>query len=272
MYSEDKKNQVKVLFEQGNSIRKISQETGIPKSTVADWLNEEDQTESIQELSFTEPKLNFSGQMIEKSDKTIFPDNIRTESDIVFGQNNAEMEKNSDNSGHLQPNCPREIYSHEFFELKKQELLYQHERIMREQDRMDRVIQLKEKEFLAKEQIIKMKTEHKTAMVQIFSRRFNKLINRIVQQGQSSDWTFEEIEDLLDETSDLMEDLIENNNPSIPGCDLTNGISLLTWLESDLRSILADNENAEVIEVEFYDDEWEHLVEANSTNLIDFIF
>ena len=219
MYSEKNKNDARSLNSQGLSLRKISEMTGVPKSTLSDWLQESPEPERAINTE-TEPEIECPASVNStfRAIDSPIPDRIRTN----FGQNtlsnivwNDEPDNFRTNSGQSNPKNSQimkepefnsqnrtefssEHVSQDWIELKKLELQLQHERELKKMDLEREEKELRRQELNLKQVELDQQRERLSQIGDQFKVGIIKIAQIIQEKGQQSHWEYDEIIDIYE--------------------------------------------------------------------------
>ncbi len=271
MYTNEDKEKVRSLFDQGHSIRKIAEMTGIPKSSVAELKREQEPSDTLQTLSepdeegpdgndnalwkesygLVDSSRTFSGQNNAENRSTITePDNIRTNPGQINPYVHIPICESSENMPNWTKMVP-EYVSPEWLELKKIELQLQHDREMKKLEQEEARIWLRERAAEEIKQEFEQVREKKTERAENISFKIRAMASELLNKVEMDQWDSTEAEDLYEDAADLLDEFKEfcikyniNFKDSAP-------FRFLKWLKEDIASWLDEVDEETEIDIEF---------------------
>jgi hypothetical protein len=229
MYTENDKTRVRVLYEQGQSARKISEVTNIPRSTVSSWCQE------WADLSGNEVSNEFLDDDVSNSDTNGYSEELDTIPDengtisglpVPFREQPVSVIPDDDED---EPKMMRSFLSPEVIELKKFELQLHHERELRKMDYEERKIALKEEEL--------KRAKLKRAMVaENLSVRIRSIAFDLQADEEELNVSKAMAQEFLDNITDTLDDLIAFCTKNGLSYRTTEPYLFLIWIKEEIES------------------------------------
>jgi hypothetical protein len=237
MYTEEEKTKVKSLAAEGQSLRKISELTGIPKSTVSDWIQDGGELSNTPHPMILPDKKSTGSVFNEFPDKSY---DVSDEFQRIFGQNKSknelimnEHEENKENRTVIQKKV-----SPELLDLKKLDIQLNHERELKKIAIEERAIALKEIE-MSNFNIKRLNNAER------LSGEIQALATELLNDGEVYECDTEKAEELLDKVENLLEEYIAFCNEYGYFYKNTEPFSFLTWVKKQCEAWIDEQDEEE---------------------------
>jgi hypothetical protein len=257
MYSNDQKIKVKALSEEGKSLRQISDLTGIPKSTVSDWIQ--------QEIELSWPMQSIS-----------LPD--KTPSDMVFkgipDEVNNVSDRNQQIPGQIKPKIEISMNEHdenktnrtelgqyhmspEMMEVEKLKNQQLHEREMIQLAIQRDFIELRKQEIIQREKISKDEDQKINQIIKEFLDEVTEVAQFIYDKGQNTVWDYYEIQELFDKLDHLNKNSLPVVKKNYLYIKTSPFFQFYYWIIRNCNSWIEEADEIDGLEIEFTDEEME---------------
>lgn len=183
--------------------------TSIPKSTVSDWIQEENLSNGENDFPINKQDMEGLGTNLNESlsESNDSPDRNQTDFGQFYLKNSNPINETNENRQN-RTEMYHQTLSPAMIELEKLKIQLQHEREMRKMDIELDELEIRKQEISIKERTLNFEAEKLSRTCDEFREKVIEIARFINAKGQESEWEYDEICDLCERTDHIRQILL----------------------------------------------------------------